>query len=242
MDNDYPQIVDEHGQRGYVIGPSQDASDEIEIQMEDGREISVPASALTRQEDGSWYLDGSPETMDRSPEDETVIPVVAEELDIQKRKRPTGKVRVIKSATERHETVSMPLVRERAEVRRVVVDRPVDGPVAIRREGDTIILPIMEEVAVVEKRRVLKEELHITRRREVEQHEQTVNLVSEQAHVERTDAEGSEVDSGVEEVPQHPAATRPSILDPAESRPSFLTPDPAVTRKVSRRNKIVRND
>jgi uncharacterized protein (TIGR02271 family) len=40
----------------------------------------------------------------------------------------------------------------------------VEAPVAARQEGDTLIIPVYEEILVVEKRLVLKEEIRITKR------------------------------------------------------------------------------
>ncbi len=194
MEHDFARVVGDGGIRGVVAGPSENAPDEIAIQLEDGSEISVPSSAFVRQPDGTWYVHtdhpGTFRELRREPGEETVIPVISEELEVGKRKRPTGKVRVEKGVAEHDESVSMPLTRERAEVRRVLVDKPVDAPPPVRREGDTIILPIVEEVAVVEKRLVLKEELHIRRHRTTEQHEETVKLKNEYADVRRLDAEG----------------------------------------------------
>jgi uncharacterized protein (TIGR02271 family) len=150
-------------------------------------------------------------------------------LDIGTRKRATGAVRVEKESTAHDETVSMPLTRERAEVRRVMIDKPVDGPLPSRREGDTIIMPVVQEVAVVEKRMILKEEIHITRHRSTEQHEETVTLHTEHAAVERTDASGRPiapqerpVTVGSDDSPLPPEER--SILDPTKPRPSVLGP------------------
>jgi uncharacterized protein (TIGR02271 family) len=118
--------------------------------------------------------------------DETVVvPVVEEELEVGKRTVETGGVRVRKVVREREETVSMPLAREEVEVRRVAVNRVVDGDVDVRYEGDVMIVPVVEEVLVVEKRRMLREELHITRRRHVETRTQRIPLRGEEATIER---------------------------------------------------------
>jgi stress response protein YsnF len=54
----------------------------------------------------------------------------------------------------------------------------------VRYEGDTMIVSIMEEVLVVEKRWMLKEEIHLRQRR-VERHQpQRVTLRREEALVE----------------------------------------------------------
>jgi len=67
------------------------------------------------------------------------------------------------------------------------VDRIVaagDAP-QTRYEGDTLVVPVLEEVLVVERRVRIKEELHITRVRREERHLETVMLKSEQVSVER---------------------------------------------------------
>jgi uncharacterized protein (TIGR02271 family) len=81
--------------------------------------------------------------------------------------------------------VDEPLFRDEVEVEHVRIDRVVDGPLPVRYEDDAMIVPIMEEILVVEKRLVLKEELHIRKRR-VETHQpQQVTLRREEVRVER---------------------------------------------------------
>jgi len=58
-----------------------------------------------------------------------------------------------------------PLFREDCEIERIAVRKLLDRPAETRQEGDTLIVPLMEEVWVVEKRLLLREELHITRRK-----------------------------------------------------------------------------
>jgi len=112
------------------------------------------------------------------------VPVVHEVLDVQKRWVETGRVRVKKVVYQREEVVDEPLLREEVEVERIAINRAVDGPVAVRHEGDVMIVPILEEVLVVEKRLVLKEELHIRRRQVQESHPQRITLRTEEATVE----------------------------------------------------------
>ena len=58
----------------------------------------------------------------------------------------------------------MPLRRETVNIERVSVNRVVDTIAPPRTEGDVTIVPVYEEVLVVAKQLVLKEELRITRR------------------------------------------------------------------------------
>lgn len=96
--------------------------------------------------------------IDRQP---VVVPVIAETLEVGKREVERLGVRLTKTVSERTETVEVPLLQQRTEVERVAVNRTVDVAPAVRYEGDTMIVPVLEEVVVVEKRLVLREELHI---------------------------------------------------------------------------------
>ena len=54
-----------------------------------------------------------------------------------------------------------------------------------REEGDVLIVPVYEEQLVVEKRLVLKEELHIRRIRASEEWSEPVTLRREEVEIER---------------------------------------------------------
>jgi len=227
MDNpDYAHVTLADGRTGYIVGPADDADDHVIVELDGGGEVSVPASALYRGSGSTWTVRGpaSPAPIDGSAD---VMPVIAEELHVDKRTRVTGAVRVGKDVTERQESVSMPVARERADVRRVVIDQPVDAVPPIRREGDTIIFPVVEEVPIVRKQLVLKEEVHITRRRTTERREETVTLRQERPVIERVDAEGNR--TLVNEEPQREPVRRGELLGP---RP----------KTGIRRNKIIRPD
>jgi stress response protein YsnF len=87
--------------------------------------------------------------------------------------------------------------QETVEVTRVPVDRIVETAPEIRTDGDLTIVPVLEEVLVVEKRLVLKEELHIRRRATTEAVEVPVTLRKQRAIIERTDPD--------DPVPEDPA-------------------------------------
>ncbi len=96
---------------------------------------------------------------------ETVtIPLVEEEISVSKRKSRTGRVRVETRTEQVDELVGADLASTEVEVERVPIGHEVDRAPEIRTEGDVTIVPVLEEVLVVEKRLVLKEELHIRRR------------------------------------------------------------------------------
>jgi len=171
-----------------VGGTERADTDRATIRLDDGRRIRVPAASLVLQEDGSYLLTlGREETEARDdPEggEKLVVPVVHEVMDVQKRWVESGRVRVTKVVHQHEEIVDEPLLREDVEVERIAINRAVDGPVAIRHEGDVTIVPILEEVLVVEKRLVLKEELHIRKRRSEVSQPQRIVLRTEEATVE----------------------------------------------------------
>jgi uncharacterized protein (TIGR02271 family) len=183
-----------HGNGGWTGIVHHWGEDELTIRLDSGETLLVADSAVTGQPDGTCYVALSLEelrgvvTDSFTERERVVIPVIHEELEIGKRRVETGAgVRVQKSAREEEQVVDLPLVHEEVEVRRVPVGREVDAPVAVRHVGDTIIVPVMEEVLVVRKQLRLVEELHIRRTRSEHHAPQTVVLRKEEATVERLD-------------------------------------------------------
>jgi uncharacterized protein (TIGR02271 family) len=119
--------------------------------------------------------------------EEMIIPVLREEVVIQTRQVQSGGVRVHKLVNERTETVEQPTMRDQVEVERVSIGRVVNAEAMphARQEGDTLIIPILEEMLVVEKRIVLKEEVRITKRRTEEVEQVQVVLREEQVQIEQ---------------------------------------------------------
>ncbi|RDV36287.1 DUF2382 domain-containing protein [Bradymonadaceae bacterium TMQ3] len=116
----------------------------------------------------------------------TILPVAREELRVEVREVEGPGVRIKKRVHEREEAVEVPLEATALDVKRVPVGRVVEAREGARREGETTIIPVYEEVAVVERRLVLKEELHITRRHSTRVHRQEVTLREEEAIIEHT--------------------------------------------------------
>jgi uncharacterized protein (TIGR02271 family) len=113
------------------------------------------------------------------------IPVLEETLRVDRTVSETDRVLIRTSVLERTEYADLELHSGEATIERVPVGRVVDAPPAIRQEGNTIIVPVLEEIMVVERRLLLKEEIHI-RHQEVVQHIcQPVRLRSEEVSLER---------------------------------------------------------
>jgi uncharacterized protein (TIGR02271 family) len=172
----------------------------------------LPAEIVVAGSDGTYLIPLGPADFEAStPESilqEGVIPVLAEELVIDKKPVQTGGVRVNRRVVEHDETIEVPLIKEHVDVRRVVIDREIDGPLPVRREGETTVIPIVEEVLVVEKRYRLKEEIHVTRSRREELHREQVTVRRQEADIEELDAQGRARPVRVTEVRGNPAPLR----------------------------------
>jgi len=128
-------------------------------------------------------------------ENERVLPVIEEQLVTDSRPVKTGSIRVEKHVERRIRRVDVPLLKETVEVKRVPVNRVVDVAPAIRRIGDAIVVPVVEEQVTVTRRLVLKEEVHLVRRRSRERTVKEIPIERERAVVRRLDAKGRVVDS-----------------------------------------------
>lgn len=118
-------------------------------------------------------------------QDADTIRVVEERATISTRELVTGRVRVSTRTDVAEEIATADLRHDTVEVTRVPVDREVDVAPSVRTEGDVTIVPVLEEVAVIHTRLVLKEEIHIRRISASETVEVPVTLRKQQAVVER---------------------------------------------------------
>lgn len=213
---DYLIVRDSDQQRGVVA--AQEMNDEqlerVTVHWGTGGRLVLPKSVLTRQPDGTFSIpfafssaadssvarDAEVVRRERvAPAAESadteagevlaVVPVVAETVSVSKRDVEAGVVRITKTVREDETLVDEPFMREEVDVERHTINRYIDGPMKVRHEGDTMIVPIVEEVLVIEKRLLLKEELHIRKRKVVERHAETITLRREEAHVERLDVD-----------------------------------------------------
>jgi stress response protein YsnF len=125
---------------------------------------------------------------EQAPLGEVAIPLAEETVTVSKREVETGRVQV--ALTTEIETV---IARETLRGRRVEVERVPVGrmlaegeaaPVA-HEEGDTLVIPIVEETAVVVKRLVVREEVRLRFVPTGRPFEEAVDLRRQHATVER---------------------------------------------------------
>ena len=189
------QVTDQEGTGGTVVPgspPRRSHAAQVVVQLDTGQQLMVPSDLFVRQPDGSYALAApSGRVCARwqrgpgAPRRALVVPVVVEELEVQKRVVETGKVRITKVVHERETTVDEPLWHDTVAITRVPIQRVVEGPVPVREENGTTIISVVEEVLVVAKRWMLREEIHIRQQR-IETHQpQRITLRSEDVQVER---------------------------------------------------------
>lgn len=121
----------------------------------------------------------------------TRLPVVEERLEIGTRVQEVGAVRIRVESELREQPVLLEGVEEFVDVERVRVDRRVDAQQEPWMEGDTLVVPVYAEVAVVERRLVLVEELRLRRQRKRTSRTEVHALRQERAVVERRRGDGS---------------------------------------------------
>jgi uncharacterized protein (TIGR02271 family) len=117
--------------------------------------------------------------------DPMAIPVIEESVTVYKNVVDNGGVRIRKLVHGEVVEVDEPLAREAVKCVRVPIGREVDGPVNIRYEGGSTIIPVVEERLVVRRQLVLVEEIHISRDSYIQRVPQSVTVRREEVIVER---------------------------------------------------------
>jgi uncharacterized protein (TIGR02271 family) len=197
-----PQGV--HGTIDTTAWPLDGSRAEVLVSLESGQQVLVPLQMLIREEEGRYAVPMALAELERRAgagpgEPPLVLPVMAEGLDVQRRRVETGRVRIHTTVQTREVLVDEPLLWEEVIIERVPINRVVEGPLPIRYEGDTMIISLLEEVLVVDTRLLLKEEVHMTTRRTETHTPERVTLRREDVTVERVDRERNEPNSREQE-------------------------------------------
>jgi len=181
-------VIDQTGQRGLITAlPGQnEAEPQALVQLDQGAQLLIPAEFLTEQADGTYRLSLSfDELLAGASGDAALrIPVTEEQLHVGKRLVQGERVRINKIVHESQEQVDVSLLSEEVEIRRVPVNRTVEAPVEVRYEGDTMVIPLLEEVVTVQKQLLLREEIYITKKRTETHQTEAVTLRREEVVVE----------------------------------------------------------
>lgn len=124
-------------------------------------------------------------------EHDKIVRLHSEELEIT-RERIAGDTVRVRTVTSQHDRlVEEQLVHERIEIVRVPIGRVVETVPDVRQDGDVTILPVVEEEIVVQRRLILKEEVHLRRVSVAEMHRETIVLREQDAVITRIPARAS---------------------------------------------------
>jgi uncharacterized protein (TIGR02271 family) len=190
-------VLRSDGTRGTVVGRKEPG--QVVVEFGDGSRIAVAADALVRRSDGAYELGSHVSSRPVEDSNEVVIPVIAEELSVQTHKVARGRVRVHKRVETREETVEVPTVHEDIVVEHVPINKVVEGAAPeVRDEDGVLVIPVIEEVVVVDKQLVVREEVRVFKRRTTRSTAQTVVLRREVIDVEREELDGTELPAGAE--------------------------------------------
>lgn len=141
-----------------------------------------------KKEDNIFRPEPDPAKEDIKDESSGVIPVIEEHVEVGKKVIEKAKVRLSKRVNESVESYDVPLTEEEIVVKRVQKNELVDtAPAAVRYEGDVMIIPVLKEVAVIEKRIMLVEEIHVAKYKYDKTETRRVVVRKEEVNVERTE-------------------------------------------------------
>lgn len=191
------RVTDALGAQALVVHSADEEPGTVLLRRDDGQHVRVPAELIVRSEAGRYHstvplaeLDSSTQQAGDEP---FVIPVIEETVQVGKRVVTRGGWRISKTVELHEETIDEPLMHDEITVERVAVNRVMDPDAlpGVRQDGDTMVVPIFEEVLVVEKRMLLKEELHVRRTRKEFRAPQRAVLRRERVSVDRIDESGT---------------------------------------------------
>jgi uncharacterized protein (TIGR02271 family) len=122
----------------------------------------------------------------RASGDEIRMPIAEEQLDVSKRDRQAGEVRLRKEVETERQTVDVPVMKERVHVERVPADRSSAPDAGF--QPTTTSMPVHEEEVEIRKRPVVKEEVRLRKEREIEHRAADADVRKEHASIEREGA------------------------------------------------------
>lgn len=119
-----------------------------------------------------------------------VIPVIEEQVRIDKHIVDEGGVILRKEVEKKIVDVESVLSQENITIERIPIDRPVEtAPAPVRYEGDTMIVSVVQEELVVQKRLILVEEIRISKTTEQKNIREPMELRREKLSIEAQDKE-----------------------------------------------------
>ena len=185
------------GRIAEVLTDFPDAEGGVRVAWEGAQSTVVPRRALSVERDRILVrTDGATRTTETAVQghpvaagEDLVVPVIEERLVTDTQWREAGSVTLHLRTEELPETVEEYVTREELEIEEVAVGRVLtDGEVpAQRQEGDTLIIPVVEERLVTVKQRVLAKEVRISTRSRTETREVTGTVRRQRVEIDGGD-------------------------------------------------------
>jgi uncharacterized protein (TIGR02271 family) len=126
--------------------------------------------------------------IDNNKNASSLIPVMQEEVNIGKKIIEKGRVKISKVVKEESEVLNLPTISEQVHIRRIPVNKIIENtPESVRYEGNTMIISVLQEVTVVEKKLLLVEEIHLTKTSVSSEETKEITLRREEINIERSD-------------------------------------------------------
>jgi len=124
----------------------------------------------------------------KSEKDDSFIPIIEEELQVEKKTVEKGRVIISKTINEESKILDLPSTNEEVRVERIPINKVIEEmPAAVRYEGNTMIIPVLQEITVVEKKILLVEEIHVTKSTFSSTETKEITLRKEEIKIERRD-------------------------------------------------------
>ena len=183
-----PTVVDRDGVRArireFVVDDTHTVA--VIVELSNHAHLRLPAAVLRHAPDGGFAIAARWRELVHEDHDRYEIPVIAEHVTVDVRKRLREAVRVRRSIVREDRLVETPLTEERLEVDRVPVDTVSDSLPQPRREADLLVIPVVEEEVVVVRRYRVREELRIRVVRDQRIDRQTITLRRHEISIERS--------------------------------------------------------
>lgn len=176
-------VYSDSGQIGRVLASARFLDDRAQktILLSNGKEVNVPADALDVRRDGSFFLrnasrflngNANPPASNPASDEDTrngseTVPPKKESVAVvpSSSSTPVPAGAAVNATPARPQIPAEILFQSGYDIETVPVNKVVEGPVEERHEGDTLVLPVVEEVWVVEKKLYLRQEIRITKKK-----------------------------------------------------------------------------
>jgi len=155
-------VVDLDGVRGSIqeFAEASDGRRVARIELETGASVSVSSDLLHLEEDGGYSIPERWPQVVRESATGLELPVVQEDASIAVR-HMQHHVRVRRKVVTEQRTLETPVWTEDVQIERIPRDEFVQHMPEARQDGDALVIPVIEQVAVVENRLRLREEIRI---------------------------------------------------------------------------------